>query len=122
MSSIRRDLRGALDDRERRELRRLGNLALANLAVFSLGIPLIRNELPAYTRGLGSALAIGFSTLHMFIFCVWRPRIMARRREAEARVDPCAAERHAREDRRRRFWATLAYAVIGAIVVSVWIR
>ena len=122
LHSVRRGLKNAVDERERRELRWAGAAAMANLALFSLGIPLLRSELPAQSRLAGSILMIVFSAVHLAIYCVWCPRVKARRRAAEVERDPGAAARHAREERRRKGKAIGAATIILALLAAAWIR
>jgi hypothetical protein len=116
LSKLRRDLRGAIDERERQELKLAGIVAMTNMVLFSLGIAGLARS------WLGIAYTIAFSAIHIAIYLVWVPRVKVRRRRAEVLADPSAAERHLREDRRSQFWATLACAIIGVVVVAAWLR
>ncbi len=122
VTSIRRDLRGAVDERERRELTWIGAIALVNVAVFSLGIPILANAMPGHSRFAGTLWALSFTAVHVAVYGVWLPRAKMRRREAERLADPTASARHAREDRKMRGCASFASLSILAVIVAAWMR
>jgi RNA polymerase sigma factor (sigma-70 family) len=120
---LRRDLRGAMDARERRELRLAGLAELANYALFVVAIATLppRSAGVAHTQ-LGIAYVLAFTAVHFLIFLVWLPRVRARRRRAELLADPSAAERHAHEDRQGRRLVGVASAFVLAVLVFAWLR
>ena len=122
LGGMRKDLAIARDDRERREIRQLGIAAVVNVTLFSLGIPALKAAVPAQARLGGIVLTLGFTAVHLLIYCVLVPRAKSRRRQAEEAHDPARAEVNAREDRSRTRWAIVASGIILTIVVAAWIR
>jgi len=121
----RRELRKAIDERERKQLWLIFISAVLNTFLFcGLGIPALppRSPATAEARALwGIALVVVFGAIHLAIFGVWRPRVMERRRRAEMLADPTVATRHAREDRRARVGLTIAALSLVASMVAIWI-
>ncbi len=122
LSGIRRGLKRAIDERERRDLKRLGAVSVANLALFAFAVPVLREQIPDHFRLVGSFWALGFTAIHLAIYFVWLPRVTERRRQAEVHRDPEAASRHARADLRQKRWAGASVLVLFAVVVAAWIR
>jgi hypothetical protein len=117
VAGIRKELRGAHDERERRALVELGVVATMNVAFFGAAMPALRAITPAHARMLGALWSLGFMVAHIAIYCVWLPRVKARRRAAEEAADPLAIARHARHDR----LTLMALAGITVVVVAAWL-
>jgi hypothetical protein len=113
VSSIRCDIRTAVDERERRELERLGFAALVNLMVFSFGLPLLRHVTPTHMRTYGTLLAFTFMTVHASLFRIWLPRVKARR---------VLTASQARRRRRSAVWEWVSYAFALGIILFAWVR
>ncbi len=122
LSGMNRCIGNAIDEQEQRALVRIRAVSLVNVALFSVGIPLLRATLPAHGRVVSSLVALVFSAIHMAIYLAWLPRVTQRRRETEARRDPQAAVRHARHDLRQRRAAVISSLVVLGVVVAAWIR
>jgi RNA polymerase sigma factor (sigma-70 family) len=121
---MRRNLRAAFDERERREMRLIFLSLMANILLFSLGVAALPPRGPSTGLArtwLGIALTVGAAAIHFGIFLVWYPRARARRRSAEVLADPSATGRHAREDRRGRILVLIAGAMIAATIVAIWV-
>ncbi|HTV23083.1 MAG TPA: sigma-70 family RNA polymerase sigma factor [Polyangiaceae bacterium] len=122
---LRRDLRRAIDQRERYELMIIAAVTIANTILFELGVMSLppREPATAATRlCLGTGYTLLFVAIHLGIAFIWYPRAKARRRRAEALADPNATERHAREARRARVWVAVACAVVASVIAAAWIR
>jgi RNA polymerase sigma factor (sigma-70 family) len=121
---MRRDVRAAIDERERREMRLIFLSLMVNIVLFSLGVAVLPPRGPSTDLArtwLGIALTVGFSAIHFGILLAWYPRAKARRRRAEVLADPSAAARHAREDRRARVLVPIAIAMIAATIAAIWV-
>jgi len=121
---LRRDLSAALDDRERRQLLRIGAAALLNFVVFGLGVAALGPRVHGSHARLwiGTAHALVFTAVHLSIYLVWIPRAHARRWHQEGLADPSAAARRLRNARRGLFGAVLGSAIVSATLVAAWIR
>jgi RNA polymerase sigma factor (sigma-70 family) len=123
LAGIQKELKKAIDERERRELRRLGAVATLNASLFCVAIPAFSKLVPNDARLYGTLWALVFSLLHVAIYVAWLPRVQARRRAAMAavpddggaRADACAAKR-------RKWVAVLASAFVLCAVLVTWIR
>ena len=96
---VRKFLKAPFDDRERRDVIAYASFCSLLVIVFVVGITWLARVpgwVPHLLFSLGYMLGIGWA-------CgTWLPRIVARRREWERRVDPAAA---AARDRRERRWS-----------------
>jgi RNA polymerase sigma factor (sigma-70 family) len=121
---MRREMRAAIDERERREMRLIFLSVMANMVLFNLGVAALPARGPSTTLArtwLGIALTLGTSAIHFAIYLVWMPRAKARRLRAEVLADPSAAARHARENRWVRISIAMAGAMIAATIVAIWV-
>jgi RNA polymerase sigma factor (sigma-70 family) len=118
----RRDWRGAIDERERRQLRLIYAAGVANGVIFCTAVAFLPPRGPTTTATrmwLGLVLTIAFSAIHFAIYFVWRPRVRARRRQAEVLADPAAAGKHAREDRQARVSGGIAAIGIASVIALI---
>jgi RNA polymerase sigma factor (sigma-70 family) len=95
---IRKLLRNPFDQREKHELVAYGVTSSLLVIGFSVGITWLA-RVPGWIPHL--ALSLGFMFGIAWMCGVWMPRIVARRREHERRIDPVRAA--AAEARERRF-------------------
>jgi RNA polymerase sigma factor (sigma-70 family) len=111
---LRKQLRLAIDERERRHLRWVAGFALVGLAVFTVGMNLtLARRDPAFMIAGYTYMQLSFFVLYGYAL----PRIVRRRLAAEVAADPSAAKRH----RRERFWSLFGL-ISGAVcgTLGVW--
>lgn len=112
---VRRNLKRAIDDRERRELKQYGVAATLVVVLAACGFGI---------AGAMQSAAVLIATQAFFVptlsvMCmVWRPRIIARRVAAEIARDPSAAKRLRRE--RIVGIIGLAFGVVASTATVVW--
>ncbi|MEE2663402.1 MAG: RNA polymerase sigma factor [Myxococcota bacterium] len=105
---LRSELGEAIDERERRQLRRLRAVAIATVVASGLGMlwsARFGHWLPPTAVFLGFVVALGL------LYGLWLPRITRRRRQHQRATDPEAPARH----RRRRLVALVA-SVAGTLM------
>lgn len=111
---LRKTIRQAIDQQERRQLRQLTAAAMVGLVVFAIGMNLsLARHQPLYMIAGYAYMQLSFIVLYGF--CM--PRIVRRRLAAEIAADPSAARRH----RRNRLWSIFgifAGAICGT--TAVW--
>jgi RNA polymerase sigma factor (sigma-70 family) len=120
LGRLRRDLRSAVDDRARRELRLISIVELTNMVLFGVATANLPHAHGVARARLGIAYTIVFSAITFAIYLGWYPRAKARTRRAQVLADPSLAARHAREDRRGRLSAAIAAALVLATLVFIW--
>lgn len=104
----------AIDEPERRQLRRVMGVALASVLAFCVGmnLTLIRRH-PLY-------MVLGFAVMQsgfVLVYGFWLPRVLRRRLAAEVASNPEAARRH----RRQRRWSLFGLVMGGAVgSFAVW--
>jgi RNA polymerase sigma factor (sigma-70 family) len=122
LGGIHLELKKAIDDRERRELRRLGAVTTLNAVLFCVAIPALNKLVPNDARLFGSLWALVFSGVHLTVYGVWLPRIQALRRAAIAAPDDGGLGVAACAAKRRKWVALLASALVLSAVAAGWIR
>jgi RNA polymerase sigma factor (sigma-70 family) len=111
---LRKLIRNAHDQLERRQLRQLTAAAIVGLVVFTIGMNLTLVRRDSIYMIVGYAY-MQLSFIVLYGFCM--PRIARRREAVEIAADPSAGRRH----RRSRFWSLFGL-VVGAVCGStaVW--
>ncbi|MEY2937385.1 MAG: hypothetical protein RL033_8134 [Pseudomonadota bacterium] len=120
---LRRDLLAALDERERRALRRIAAVGMLNMVAFGVGVMMLPPRGPETSLArawLGTACTLAFTVIHLSLYLVWYPRAKARRRAAEVAADPAAAARHTRDARQARLAVLLACGLIALVIAAIW--
>jgi RNA polymerase sigma factor (sigma-70 family) len=122
---LRRDLRRAIDARERKQLWLIAAGVSLGIVCFELAITTLPPRSP--TTGsqrlwLGTAYTLAYSAAIFAAYFLGHRRLEARRRTAELLVDPSAAARHARKDQLGRRGAALASAIVLSVLVAAWLR
>lgn len=93
---LRQQLKGAIDERERRELKRSTAISTLATLVFVVGI-VAMHEVPGWHFPLAAATV--FMAVVVWQSLVSQPRILARRHAWEAALDPVAAAKRRRRER-----------------------
>lgn len=106
---LRQQLKGAIDERERRELKRSAGVSTLATVVFVIGI-IAMHEVPGWHLPLAAASV--FMAVVVWQSLVSQPRIMARRHALEAALDPVGAAKRRRRER-IECWLGLAVGVGG---------
>jgi len=121
---LRHDLRKAVDERDRKQLRLSFVGAVLNSILFCVAVTALPPRSPSTAEArawMGIALVVVFGAIHFGIYGTWYRRVIKRCRRAEILADPTAAARHARADRLGRVGLMIAGALLGATIVAIWI-
>jgi RNA polymerase sigma factor (sigma-70 family) len=122
---LRRDLRRAIDARERAELWLIAAVVIISVGFFELGVLSLPARAPTTASRrlwLGTCYTLAYSAVIYASYYFGHRRLRMRRRQAEIAAHPGAAARHAREDLRGRLFGLLAGASIIAILIAAWVR
>ena len=116
---VRKEYLQSIDDRERRELMVFGVVA----SICVLGAVTGFTASGVYDSGLIALVTNALFTVGMLLlYLVWLPRLTARRRGAQFKTQPGAAERHALAKRRARSGFLLGMTLSWiTVIVAVWI-
>ena len=116
---VRKEYLQSIDDRERRELMVFGVVA----SICVLGAVTGFTASGVYDSGLIALVTNALFTVGMLLlYLVWLPRLTARRRAAQFKTQPGAAERHALAKRRARSGFLLGMTLSWiTVIVAVWI-
>lgn len=124
LAGLQHDLRRAVDEAERKSLRRIAAVGVSNMLVFGVSVMLLPPRGPATSlerAWLGTASALVFTLVHLCVYLIWCPRAQVRRRQAEVLADPGAAARHASEDRKVRLSVLGGCVLIALVIAAIWV-
>ena len=112
---VRKNLQRAVDEQERKALRRFARcgVIICTVAAFGFALSGFLVSVPVLI-----ANQLWFAVSLSVMYMRWLPRITARRRAAEVAADPSAAERYRRE--RVRSIAGLTFGLVVSTATVIW--